>query len=47
MLEGAALTKEVQSLRPGNPSLEAIRVWAFQEARNRQVTLSIARGNIP
>lgn len=46
VLEGAALEKEVQGLRPGFPSLEAIRVWAFQEARNRQVTLSIARGEV-
>lgn len=46
VLEGAALEKEVQGLRPGSPSLEAIRVWAFQEARARQVTLSIARGEV-
>ena len=42
-LEGAALEEALVGIRDPRTALEAIRVWAFQEALNRQTTLTVAR----
>ena len=42
-LEGAALEEAHVGIRDPRTALEAIRVWAFQEALNRQTTLTVAR----
>ena len=41
-LEGTALEDHLVGMRDPRTALEAIRVWAFQEARNRQTTLTLA-----